>query len=356
MRPARLTSLSKLTASPRISRALRLGCAFLAAAPLCAEEPAPPLSVAASIAQEVRGIFQKCRSAVVRIEASDDLGDLAGSGFFIDPNGTLYTSYTVGGTSSELTVTWDGDQYTAQRLVADERSGVAILKIEPNAAAVPFLVLGRASDLGLGDPIVAIGYPMDLPVSPSWGTLAGFDMKYLGCYFATRHLRANVAVQRGEGGAPLINLRGEAVGLLVSTLDNGSACYSLPIEAAEHIRKDFVRHGRLRPGWLGIGCASAATPVDGSSARVDIVTPGSPGALAGVKPGDVLLQVGDHPIAAAEDVLDASFFIAAEDEVKLRLARGTSQLEVTVLAVDAPRALKMTDSNDLRGARMKLDR
>jgi serine protease Do len=309
---------------------------------LYAEQPAPPPSVASSIAQEVRGVFQKCHSAVVRIEATDGLGDLSGSGFFIDPNGTLYTSYTIGGTSSELTVTWDGDQYAAKRLVADERSGVAILKIDPNAA-VPFLVPGQASDLGLGDPIVVIGFPMDLPVSPSWGTLAGFDMKYLGCYFATRHLRANIAVQRGEGGAPVLNLRGEAVGLLVSNLDNGSACYSLPIEAAERIRKDFVRNGRLRPGWLGIGCIATKLPIDGSSALVETVTPGSPGARAGVKPGDVLLQVGEHPIAAAEDVLDAAFFIVAEDEVKLRLARNDNQLEVSVTAIDPPRPSQSVD-------------
>ena len=345
--------------------AMRMGCALLAATPALAQDAIPPNTVATAIGHEVRVVFEKCRDAVVKIEATDEHGDLSGTGFFIDPNGTLYTSYTIGGTSEDITVTCDGQKYSAERLIADPRSGVAILKVDPKIP-FPFLNLGQSRPLGVGDPIVAIGYPMDLPVSQSWGTLAGFDIKYLDRYFATRHLRANVPVQRGQGGAPLLNMSGEVVGLLISSLDNGSACFALPIEAAERIRKDFVHHGRLRPGWLGIGCGAARSRVAGSTALVEVVTKDSPGSQSGLRPGDILLQVGDHPIASPEDVLDAAFFIAAEDEVKFKVARGTGQIEVVVTAADRPTIQRtagdvpvdapLPNGSDLRGMPMKLER
>ena len=318
-----------------------------------------------AIQQRVRAVYENDGAAIVRIEATEGRDRVVGTGFFIDPNGTLYTSYTIGGTSEDITVTCDGQRYSAERLIADPRSGVAILKVDPKIP-FPFLSLGQSRALGVGDPIVAIGYPMDLPVSPSWGTLSGLDIKYLDRYFVTRHLRASIPVQRGQGGAPLLNMSGEVVGILISSLDNGSGCFGLPIEAAERIHKDFLLPGRLRPGWLGIGCGAARTRVAGSTAQVEVVTKESPGAQSGLRPGDILLQVGDHSIASPEDVLNAAFFIAAEDEVKFKVARGTEQLEVVVTATDRPTAPRTAgdvpvnapapNGAELRGVPMKLER
>ena len=322
-------------------------------------------SVALSIAQEVRSVFAKCRGAVVKIEATDELGELSGTGFFIDPNGTLYTSYTIGGASRDIVVHFGGRRYEARRLIAEPRCGVALLKVETDVLC-PFLPIGQSRTLNLGDPLVAIGYPMDLPVSPTWGTLAGLDIKYLDRYFATRHIRANIPVQRGEGGAPLLDINGQAVGVLISSLDGGSACYSLPIEAAERVRKDFMHHGELRPGWLGVGCSEAREPIAGSTAEVDAVVEKSPGANAGLRAGDILLRVGEREIASPEDVLDAAFFIGAEDEVTLEVARRGEKVKLTVTASERPTAPRTAGDvpvfapnfggSDLRGWPMRLDR
>jgi len=96
--------------------------------------------------------------------------------------------------------------------------------------------------------------------------IAGFDRKCLGAYFPTKHLRVNLPPQRGEGGAPLLNLKGEVVGILLYKLDNNSSCYALPIEAAEKIRNDFVRFGEPRHGWIGANVSEASEAVEGSRA------------------------------------------------------------------------------------------
>ncbi len=293
--------------------------------------------VVAAIQQEVQAVFDKCQRAIVRIEAVDAHGHLSGTGFFIDPNGTLYTSYTVGGESRDIRVTFGNERFPAQRLVGDMRSGVAILKIN---AETPFLTFGKARDLAVASPVIAIGYPMDLALTPAFGTVGGFDLKYLGRYFATTHIRANVAVQRGEGGAPLLNVKGDVVGILISRLDSGNASFVLPIEAAEKVRKDFVRHHEVRPGWIGVHVKGAEQPVEGSTAQVEEVIPDTPGDKAGLRSGDIFLQVSERKITSPEDLLDASFFMSAEDELPIRIARDGAQIKLNVTPVDHPDLLR----------------
>lgn len=323
-----------------------------------------PRTVAENLAVEVGALFEKAKKAVVRIEATDDHGRLSGTGFFVDPAGTLFTSYTIGGESTDFEVRFGDQKFPARRLVADPRSGVAVLKVD--ASDTPFISIGESRGLTVGAPVVVVGYPMDLPLSPSFGCVSGFDIKYLERYFATRHIRANVPVQRGQGGAPLLNMRGEAVGILISSLDQGSACFSLPIEAADKVHKDFLRFGELRPGWLGVGVETAQSPRSHSTAEINVLNVGSPGQKAGLQTGDVLLQIGPFNVTSPEDVLDASFYIAAEDEVKLRVARGDQTIDLTVTAADRPNTNVRTagdipsfapaEGANLRGFPVHLDR
>src|SRR5690606_9482899 len=143
-------------------------------------------------------------------------------------------------------------QLPLKRLTADPRSGIAILQIEKLGNPTPFLPLGDSEGLKVASPVVMIAYPLDLPVAPHFGLVAGFDGKHFDRYFATTHIRANVPVKRGQGGAPLLNMKGEAVGVVISGVDEGAACYALPIEAVRKIHQDYVRFGSIRPGRLGV--------------------------------------------------------------------------------------------------------
>jgi len=127
-------------------------------------------------------------------------------------------------------------------------------------------------------------------------------------------------------------LQGEVIGILVSSLENNSACYALPIDAAEKIRADFVRFGEARHGWIGINVSEAETPVEGSRAEMTKIMEGTPAADSGIKAGDILLQVGRKKVHEPEDVLDASFFITAGDTVPITVMRGNEQLTFNVQA------------------------
>jgi len=278
---------------------------------------------ASAISQQVREIFARAAKAVVKIHGIDEHSEICGTGFFVDPTGTIYTAYTVGGEAGNFTIEFGDKRIPARQLVADIRSGTAILKVDETTSALP---IGKSEELEVATPVVAIGYPLDLPKTPNFGMIAGLDRKCLGRYFSTIHLRANVPIQRGEAGAPLLNKKGEVVGIVVSSLENNSACYAVPIEAAEKIRSDFVRFGETRHGWIGVHQFSEA-PKAAAGSRVEItqVVEDTPAAQSGIKPGDILLQLGQKKITEPVDVFDASFYVTAGDVVPVTVMRGNEK-------------------------------
>ncbi len=285
--------------------------------------------------QKMGEVHSKCEDAICRIEADDEHGHLRGTGFFVDADGTLLTSYSVGGTSQDITVTVGEQRYPAKRVVADSRAGIAVLKIIAERP-VRFLKFGKSTDLAVATPVMTLGFPLDLPLSPSLGLVAGMDPGFEGRYFATRHIRANIAVQRGQGGSPVLNLQGEAVGVLISMVDGNSGIFALPIEAAEKILRDFRTHGRIRQGWVGVDVRPTDMPEHGSSARVQTLREDGPAFAGGIRPGDVLLQVGAWKITNAEDVMSAAFFVTATEPLPVRVSRDGKEMKLTVLPLDPP--------------------
>ena len=310
--------------------AIAIAFAFCSGAGLLLAQEQP----ATTISHQVRDVFERAARAVVKIHGVDEHSEICGTGFFVDPTGTLYTAYTVGGEAGHFTVEFDGKKYPARQLLADIRSGTAMLKVDETT---PALAIGKSDELQVATPVVSIGYPLDLPKTPNFGMIAGFDRKCLGRYFSTIHLRVNAPTQRGEAGAPLLNMKGEVVGIVVSGLESNSACYAVPIEAAEKIRSDFVRFGEARHGWIGVNNVSPAShEVDGSRAMVTQVADDTPAALSGIKEGDVLLRVGKKKITDPEDIFDASFYITAGDIVPITVMRGNQKITFEVQAAMHP--------------------
>jgi serine protease Do len=317
--------MSNRSASRRVilpKEAFFLVLTLLAAAPLRAQN-----SLGDQISSEVRRIFDERRSAVVRIEAYDHHGKLSGTGFFADPAGTIYTLSGIVANADEIFIVQGEKKIPAELLVADARSGVALIKADCKSSFIP---TGAGMTLPLATPLMAIGFPMEMDATPSFGILGGFDRKFLGKYFVTTHLRANIPVQAGFSGAPLLNLKGEAVGIIIAGIGGGGACYALPIEAAEKIRMDYARFGAARHGWVGVTVEEDETAIEGSRVRITELGPDTPASKAGLKDGDVLLQVGTVKVSEAEDVIDAAYYLTADDKVTVKVARDGQMLDIDV--------------------------
>jgi len=320
-------------------------CAALAGAvlagPVGANPAGPPQSpeidsgeVADAIQGAVADVFQSANPAVVRVESEDELGKVAGTGFFADATGTVYTLSSVVGDGLALSVSRGDQRWPAKVLTKDPRSGIALIKVD-EAGATPFLEKGDCREVKASSPLVVVGFPFDHDVSPSFGVVGGLDRKSQGKFFATTHIRANIPVQRGQGGSPVLNLDGEVVGILVSGMDDGAGCFVLPIRAAEKIRSDFARFGDVRHGWAGVTVQEMPAAVQGSRMMIDVVDPSGPAANQ-FRSGDVVLQVGDIVIREPEDALDASFFLTAGEPVEVRVARGEEIITVPFTPAESP--------------------
>lgn len=333
--------------------------------PSCGEEKpasAPPVSAEGSkpaaeppapskVSEEVSAIFAKAHPAVVRVTAEDEHGRLCGTGFVINPNGTIFTAYSVAGESWNLNVEMGDKVYSAVRLLADAHSGLAVLKILKDASvSTPFLAFGKPSELNVASPLVSIGYPMDLPATPNVGFVAGFDRKYQGGFLSTTHLRANIPVHRGEQGSPILNLKGEVVGILVARMDDGrGTVFGLPITAARKVFLDYERFGAPRPGWIGVqlSASSESFNKEGTEAVLGEMPPNSPAAKAGLKEGDVLLEVAGVAFKRPSDMVDVSFFLSGGDRVPIKVRRGEEIVSVQVRAVDNPHRPPSKQLNEL---------
>lgn len=285
------------------------------------------------ISSEVRRLFDERRESIVRVEAYDRHGKLSGTGFFADPAGTIYTLSYIVANADEILVIHGDRRIPAKLLLADPRSGVALLKVDYNS---PFIPVGNSKGLSLASPVLAIGFPVNLAATPSFGIVAGFDRQFLGRYFMTTHIRSIVSVEPGFGGAPLMNLQGEVVGIIVSGIEGGGACYALPIEAAEKVRIDYVRFGEPRYGWVGANVEDENVPGEGSRVRIAELGPGSPAAESGLREGDIVSKIGGVKISTAEDVIDASFFLTAGDRIPVAIERDGHEMAIDVRPVKHP--------------------
>jgi serine protease Do len=276
-------------------------CAIGLSISLSPRASADPL--AESIHSEITRLFELHRNAVVRVRASDALGVRLGSGFFVDPSGTVYTHSGIVMKADDISVNFQGRTLPARIIASDPRTGIALLKTE---CISPFIPVGNSDHVGNATPVIAIGFPREF--------------------------------EAGYGGAPVVDFNGKVIGIVAARIGQGGSCYILPIGAAEKIRRDIARFGELRPGWIGVEVEDASDAVDGSTARVVTMMPDTPAAKFGLHKGDILLGVNGRKVCSIQDLVDAAYYLTAGEEAKIQITREGRQMDIPVMPVLHPSA------------------
>jgi S1-C subfamily serine protease len=327
---------------------LMVGATSLASLPLL------PSAVRADVFQlssdEASALFDKAKASVVQVRSGDKGFIQAGSGFFIDDQGSVLTSSTILGDNKSARVVINGVEMDAKIVGNDPRSGLALLQI--GYGATPALPLAHASGLESGDGVIAIGFPLNLPAAPSEGPVSGFDASYLApvadpdtgkssvaqvIRFATTHIHANVPISPGEVGGPLLDSKGEVVGLIATSPDDGRSIYALPVEAINKIMADFTQYGRARHGWVGVNVVERPdTNRDGRTVRVVQVVPGTPASESGIEPGDTVMRIDSREIYRPADVLDASFFSQVGSNMNVVIRRDDKLFNYSFAVIERP--------------------
>jgi serine protease Do len=326
-----------MTQPPRSRRLSPWGLLFISV--LASTDLAVPVRAAddvfQSIGEEVNALFEKSKAAVVQVQSGDSDITLSGTGFFIDNKGTVLTSSTVIGDNTSARVEVNGVEMGARIIGNDPRSGVALLQVAYDGS--PCLTLGHSTDLKTGFPVVGIGYPFNLPVAPSEGIVSGFDVRYMNQFFATTHIHATVPISPGQVGGPLLNTRGEVIGLVGPSPDDGRSIYALPVEAVEKIMDDFNQYGRAVHGWVGVNVVEVPdTQHDGRTVRVVQAVPGTPASHSGILPGDTVMRIDSREVYRPSDVLDASFFSHVGGTMNVVVRRNETLFNYSFAVIERP--------------------
>lgn len=320
-------------------RAVAVGAALVAC---CGPLPAAPATtstasvngsgpLAAKVASAINLVAKDKAGAVVRVRSRDKRGEINGTGFYIDPTGTVCTLAELVQGSGEIVVSQGGIESQARLAAIDPRSGVAFLKVgvsdnstKPSAVLVAgstsFLPPTSLTDSPLLTPVLAIGVPRGERPAVSLGMITGAQTHDGNRYFCVPQLLAGISLAEGEAGAPLLDLSGNLIGMVVS--GGQGAGRILPSGAIEKLQRDFLRFGKFNPGWVGTVVETAAVPQGNTRTRVVSVEPGSPAESAGIQPGDMILSLAGKPIREPEEVLGASFYLSGGDPVRLVIIRG----------------------------------
>jgi serine protease Do len=239
-------------------------------------------------------------------------GTSLGSGFIISADGYVLTNHHVVDGADKITVKLsDTREFPAKVVGSDEKSDIALLKI--NASGLPVLRLGDSRQLKPGQWVVAIGSPFGLDHSVTAGIVsavgraAGAEQQYVP------FIQTDVAINRGNSGGPLLNTRGEVVGINSQIFSNSGGymgvSFAIPIDLAMNAVKQIKATGKVQYGMIGVGLqamtsdfARAMGLPDSRGALVRDVTAGAPGARAGLQPGDVILSVDGRAIAQSSDL------------------------------------------------------
>jgi serine protease Do len=306
---------------------------WLAAAPVWAESNA-----ALGLQERITTLFAEHGDAVVRVKAAfeeiDDEGEAEvtvkyGTGFFISRQGHILANASRTDGADRIWIEHGGLSLQALSLGQDFATNLALLKVTHLPPNFGFIPLPDRSDLPpIGSMIVMISCPLEFEPSPYLGLVAGHESSFFQTAFPTTYIRTSIAAGLGEGGAPILDLNGRLVGIVIAGLAEVRGAYCLPGAAARRVRDDLLFEGEVRYGWFGFDVITRGSRTYGPEILIENVVEGGPSEAAGLREGDVLVAIDGYEVRTISSLRDAVFFSRVGEFASVEVLRGPERTEV----------------------------
>jgi len=266
-----------------------------------------------------------------------------GTGFFISADGYILTNNHIVEKAEKVTInTVQGKEYTAKVIGTDAKTDIALVKIE--AKDVPFAELGDSAQMKVGEWVLAIGNPYGLDHTVTAGIISAKGRQIdTGSY--QDFIQTDAAINRGNSGGPLINMKGEVVGItsnfFTPTGGNIGIGFAIPSNIARKVVVQLKEKGRVIRGYLGIvpqeiteGIRKQFGLKDLKGAIVSSVEPDSPAAHANLKQYDVIVEVNGQPVENSNDLRFKIADVEPGKTVTLKVIRDGKEIPVTATVED----------------------
>jgi serine protease Do len=332
--------------------------------------PARAQEMAFSQAQLVRGLLPSVVNITARAEVADapeavvasssggttgkaassnalySLKVSAGSGFVIDPSGQIATNWHVVAGAYEMIVTFaDGSHAKAELVNASPLVDLALLHVDVGRK-LPAVTWADSAAVQVGDPVLAIGNPLGVGMSVSGGIVSALNRNIMDTPYDD-FIQTDAAINHGNSGGPLFNLKGEVIGvnsaIISPTSGNAGLGFAMPANDARFIFDRLSKKVLQRPGFLGAklqpltsDMAQALGMTEPQGSIVAAVTQGGPAAQAGLQPGDVLLRYAGTVPSDERALLRAIARTEPGAVVEVGVRRGEQDLVIPVKVEEWP--------------------
>lgn len=302
-------------------------------------------------------VVTRVRPSVVSIDVKMTTYDIfnqpyteqgAGSGWIIDPNGFIVTNNHVVENAQDINITLaDGRTFPYVSVSTDPVSDLAVIKID--ATGLPAAKLGDSTQLKVGQVVAAIGNALGEGISMTGGWVSQLDVSMTNDSGITLYdlIKTDAAINPGNSGGPLVDTAGEVVGITSAKLIGSSIegiGYAISLKTALPIIQDLITKGYTVRPWFGLNVQTVTEDIAlryqlgvTKGAIITRITTGSPAALAGLKNGDVIVNIGGKDIVTQEDAILAIRNSTIGKSIEIQYYRNKTKYSTALTAAEAPR-------------------
>ncbi|HNQ86003.1 MAG TPA: DegQ family serine endoprotease [Deltaproteobacteria bacterium] len=262
-----------------------------------------------------------------------------GSGFIISPDGFVLTNNHVISGADEIFVSLaDKEEFTATRVGTDDKTDIALIKIESEKRDFPVAVLGDSDALEIGEWVVALGNPFGFGHTLTQGIVSA-KSRVIGAGPYDNFIQTDAAINPGNSGGPLINMQGQVIGINTAIVATGQGLgFATPINMAKDILRELKDTGEVARGWLGVAIQEVTPEIaravglkEHRGAMVTSVYAGDPADKAGIRPGDIILRIDGQDIADTRALTRIIGSLKPESAVKVTVFRDGRSRSLTAV-------------------------
>jgi Do/DeqQ family serine protease len=236
----------------------------------------------------------------------------------------------------------DGRSFRARVLGTDPASDLALIRIDANS--LPAARLGDSDAAQVGEFVLAIGAPLGLEATVTHGVVSATGRGGLGAAEIEDYLQTDASINPGNSGGPLVNLRGEVLGINTMIVGRNTGIgMAVPSRLAQSVVEQILRTGHVSRGWIGVGVQDLTSELSQTmglngvhGAVVNMVEPGTPAGRSGMLVGDVITAVDGHPIVSSHELVRLITRRSAGEHVNIAVLRNGRAAAVAVTTADRP--------------------